>query len=248
MADTPDNDANETEDSLEIEGGEAIGEGFQGAPLLLPPPSSAPPPISGNLETDGGIDAWAADRELRLGRNSSLPPMQASPTTQSPPDPFSDAEEVSTVMELPEAPPDAIELVDRASPDVQTPDVQQELADSFALGDFSGAYRLANLMLGREPENQEAEWYRDQSHQKIKALLHSRFGEGKVPAVIAPVYELRWYGLDSRAVLLLSKMDGIRTVSGVIAEAGVDEIEGLRAIHELIGQGIVRMESSGVRD
>jgi len=152
-------------------------------------------------------------------------------------------EEVSSVMPLPDESPDALDLVDRVRSEPPGPDLRAELVDTFALGDFSGAFRVAGLLLGRDPDDTEAEWYMNQSRRRLRDLLRSRLGSGTVPIVTAPINELRWYGLDSRAVQLLSSMDGERTVDEVIVAAGLPEIEALKAINELVGQGIIRLDS-----
>ncbi len=240
-----DGDDNATKpDSMELDRTRPVGDALEGGPLELPPLSSAPPALSGGGETaPAGFDAWTAGRDARRGHSSAPGPIPVAESTSVPPDPFATAEENSTVMALPDLAPDALDLVDRVRSDPPEPNLREDLVDTFALGDFSGAYRVAELLLGRDPEDKEAEWYLNQSHRRLRELLRSRLGAGVVPIVTAPVEELRWYGLDSRAVQLISHMDGVRNVEEVIASACLPEIEALRAINELVGQGIIRLDS-----
>ncbi len=190
-------------------------EELEGAPR----PSTIPPPE----ENTGGRDGWERQRR------SVTPPPQSY---------------VQPVVPPPSSLPllgDALELVDHSSrppPAAATP--LTEMADRFALGDFTAALRLAELVLGTDPENAQATETAQVSRQKLVQLYGSRLGSfGRVPRRIVADAEIRWLGLDHRDGFVLAQVDGTHTVEEIIDVTGMPKLEVLKTLVELLDVGAI---------
>ena len=137
---------------------------------------------------------------------------------------------------------DALGLADRAPAPLAVPDEHQEMREKYALGDFSGALRVAEMLSGRAPDDTEIAWYMTHSRTQLRGILMSKLGEDSVPTVTIPVSELQWYGLDPASFKLLSEMDGVRRVDEVVRSTVLPDLEALRSLGELVAQGIVRLD------
>src|SRR4029079_8776684 len=137
-----------------------------------------------------GHDAWTVDR---MSRQSTVPPVRS--------------EEVDRLRELavrssPRPEPidgedgNAFDLVDRSRPSQQL-DLVGEMEELYALDDLTGALRFAELILGREPDNQQAKRCADNCRRRLLSLYSSKIGSlGAVPVPALNDAELRWLGLD----------------------------------------------------
>jgi hypothetical protein len=137
---------------------------------------------------------------------------------------------------------DAIGLAERAPAHLGVPGFREEMREKYALGDFSGALSIAEMLVGRHPGDSEVRWYQNQSQRQLREMLLSKLGEGSVPVVVTPMQELSWYGLDPASFTLLSEMKEDRTVEAVVKSTVLPELEALRALGELVAQGIVRLD------
>lgn len=233
---------------------------FSGPPLALPgEPGSdrdgelvldtedmAPPSERPSLDLDldelgsgdapgGEPDAWERDR-LRRGSGShrvvSPPPERPSPAP--PDDPHSLP---------PEDGAGAIGLVDRSRPSNPELDLGAEMKDRYALGDFTGALRAAELLLGTQPDHAEARRYAESSRDRLVQIYSARLGSmERVPLVAVPDTEVRWLGLDHRAGFLLSRVDGSHTLEEIIDVSGMPRLEALKMLTELLDAGAIRFE------
>ncbi|MEZ4337132.1 MAG: hypothetical protein R3B82_10935 [Sandaracinaceae bacterium] len=182
-------------------------------------PSSIPPPE----ENTGGRDGWERQRR------SVTPPPQS----------------YVTPVAVPAAPAlgGALDLVDHSSrppPAAATP--HTEMADRFALGDFTAALRLAELVLGTEPENEQALETAEVSRQKLAQLYGSRLGSlDRVPHRAVADAEVRWLGLDHRDGFVLAQVDGVHSVEEIIDVSGMSRLEVLKTLVELLEVGAIRL-------
>jgi hypothetical protein len=180
------------------------------------------------------LDAWNRDRFER----KSLPPSVAMPhSASSLPPPY-----------VPEASPDvegdggALALAARPSLPPPAPDLVTEMSERFALGDFSGALRASELLLGQEPEHDLALHYARESMGKLEGLYISRItAHGRTPVLLVPEGELRWYGLDSKVGALIPHIDGAREFEQVVERSGLSRLEALRCLAELVEANAVRL-------
>jgi hypothetical protein len=194
------------------------------------PRSSFPPPL-GQTE---GHDAWTLDR---MSRQSTVPPVRS--------------EEVDRLRELAtrsslrpeptEAEGDALDLVDRSRPSQQL-DLVGEMEELYALDDLTGALRFAELILGREPDNQQAMRCAENCRRRLLGLYSSKIGRlDAVPVPALSDTELRWLGLDHRSGFLLSRVDGTSTVEEVLDVCGMPRLEALKTLVDLLERGAIRV-------
>lgn len=177
------------------------------------------------------LDAWSADRV----RRSSLPP-SASVAGFSTLPPENDTEVPDDGSDS-----DLLALVGRARP-AQAFDLVTEMTDRFALGDYSGALRAAQLLLGQDPEHELGQHYERESQQKLEELYSSRLRvRGGVLCLDRPVGDLAWLGLDPQVMALLSLIDGEAEYESLVARSGMPRLWALRALVELLDARVVRL-------
>ena len=192
--------------------------------------SSFPPPL-GQTE---GHDAWTVER---MSRQSTVPPVHS--------------EEVDRLRELAvrsslrpepsEEGGDALDLVNRARPSQQL-DLVGEMEELYALDDLSGALRFAELILGREPDNDQARRCAANCRKRLLGLYTSKIGDlRRIPVQALKEAELRWLGLDHRSGFLLSRVDGVSSVDEVLDICGMPRLEALKSLVDLIERGAIRV-------
>lgn len=209
-------------------------------PLTLPGEvshESARPLARPPAPTHTNLDAWNLDKL----RRSSLPPAMAqrAVNTVFPPPPRTPMPEAGENVED----GGALSLVGRSPvPPPHAADLLGEISDRFALGDYTGALRAAELVLGQEPDHDLAQHYARASREKLEAMYSSRvFAGGTVVELALPEEELRWLGLDPQVATLLMRVDGRSDVEAVIAASGVPRLEALRALVELLDGKVIRL-------
>lgn len=221
-------------------GGQGVGEG--GLDLDLSELAPKPPPAP------AGADAWILDRRHRSSPPAALleipevtlPPASRLPQVGPPPLPYSSAPPEPAVSITDSFEGDALGLVDRSQPSKQDLDLTSDMAERYALGDFTGALRAAELLLGISPGHTEASRYAQSSRERLEQLFSSRLGPlTRVPRVAVPEHEIRWLGLDHRAGFLLSRVDGHHTIEEVLDISGMPRLEALKTLSELVGAGAV---------
>lgn len=205
-----------------------------------PPPAR---PVSDELrleldELEPTTEAAGAEPEDgwgRLARGSSRPPGRPR---SAPPPPLGR---------------DALDLVSRRSRPPSAPglDLASEMADRYALGDYTGALRVAELLLGRDPDDLRAKRCAESSRERLLSLYTARLGSvsgasatdvgARVPVVVVPEHEIRWLGLDHRQGFVLSRLDGRATVDELVDVSGMSRLELLRTLVELVEAGAIRV-------
>ncbi|MFI5308794.1 MAG: hypothetical protein ACHQ53_15665 [Polyangiales bacterium] len=192
--------------------------------------SSFPPPL-GQSE---GHDAWTLER---MSRQSTVPPVRSEEVDR--------LRELATRSSLRPEPVaeegDALDLVNRSRPSVQL-DLVGEMEELYALDDLTGALRFAELILGREPHNEQAKRCAENCRKRLLSLYSSKIG--RLDAVPVPALgdaELRWLGLDHRSGFLLSRVDGVSTVEEVLDVCGMPRLEALKTLVDLLDRGAIRV-------
>jgi hypothetical protein len=205
------------------------------APALTLPgdealPSSNAPPLDPRH-----YDGWNADRVKR----SSLPP-EASAQAITPLPPARAEDEARNAFETDEG--DAFALVSRASGSVPTLDLVAEMAERFALGDFSGCLRAAELLLGQDPGHVMGRHYAREACHKLEALYRSRLeAQGRIPRLAMAENEVRWLGLDPQVGHILARIDGVADYQQVVEASGMPPLTALRTLVELVDGRVVRL-------
>lgn len=219
----------------------AVPVGLPGEVPAEAPEESEPSDAWSHEVANDVLDAWNRDRV----RRSSLPPSAdpsalpgLPPLTNVSPLPAADAPaDVSD-----DGAYDALALVGRiSSVPAPPPDLVSDMSERFALGDFSGCLRSAELLLGQDPEHELAQHYAEESRKKLEALYTSRLGrEDGVIALAVPEAEVPWLGLDSRLGLMLARVDGVSEWPRLVELSGLPRVEALRCLVELLDSRIVR--------
>ncbi len=139
----------------------------------------------------------------------------------------------------------ALDLVDRRSrPKMPALDLFAEMADRYALGDYTAALRIAELILGRDPQNDAALDMAESCRAKLEQLYGSRLGSfDRVLSVAVSPHEVRWLGLDHRAAFVLSRIDGQQTLAQLIETSGIGRLEVLKTVVELLERGAIRLSA-----
>jgi hypothetical protein len=192
--------------------------------------SSFPAPL-GQSE---GHDAWTVER---MSRQSTVPPVHSDEVDRL-------RERAVRSSLRPEPGPgegDALDLVNRSRPSQQL-DLVGEMEELYALDDLTGALRYAELILGREPESQQAKRCAENCRKRLLSLYSSKIGNlGAVPVPALGDAELRWLGLDHRSGFLLSRVDGVSTVEEVLDICGMPRLEALKTLVDLLDRGAIRV-------
>ncbi|MCB9616525.1 MAG: hypothetical protein H6721_23545 [Sandaracinus sp.] len=137
---------------------------------------------------------------------------------------------------------DALGLVEATNKSQPGLDLASEMAERYALDDFTGALRIAELVLGRDAEHPDARRIAAESRRRLEALYTSRLGGvGWTPSVALPDADLRWLGLDHRAGFLLSRVDGHNTIEDLVDISGMPRLEALKTLVELLDVGAIRL-------
>jgi len=197
----------------------------------IPPPRSDRAPAAPDSTAP---DAWATDRLSR--RAPTPPPRQAvRPTRQ-----------LRVVRPATEPPPPghghALDLVDRSRPSSPQLDLGSEMTERFALGDFTGALFVAELLLGRDENNASAQACAAASRERLEQIYSSRVGSlTRVPVVAVRENDIRWLGLDHRAGFLLSRVDGRASFEEILDVSGMARLEALKTLVELYEAGAIRI-------
>lgn len=120
-------------------------------------------------------------------------------------------------------------------------DLEGEMIDRYALGDFSGALLAAELVLGKQADHVEARKCAASCRERLGHLHLSRLGGAtRVPSVAVDGSEVRWLGLDHRAGFLLSRVDGASTIDELVDLSGMARHEALKILVELMDAGALK--------
>jgi hypothetical protein len=207
---------------------------LDGPPLSLPGEGSIAPasgPRRSSRPEPQYLDAWSADRLKR----SSLPPSAALPKFSTAP-PANGAGESEESSES-----DILKLVSQA-PRAQSLDLVTEMTERFALGDFSGALRAAELLLGQHPSHPVAEHYANEATAKLEEMYTSRLHPKTAMLQVAmPSSEVAWLGLDPQVGALLALIDGQSTYETLLSHCGMPRLWALRALSDLLDARVIRL-------
>lgn len=207
------------------------------------------PTLSSNIpENIEGHDAWAINH---LSRRNTLPPMQKRRSTdvfyrsQPSSTPVSKKVFSSIPVRQEEREGGALDLVDRSRSSQVSFDLWEEMEELYALGEFTGALRIAELILGSQPDNEQAQLCATNSRIRLESKYKSKIGPlCQIPVIEINDTEIRWLGLDHRAGFVLSRIDCKSSVEELLDICGMPHLEVLKTIIELFNRGAIRFEGS----
>jgi hypothetical protein len=212
---------------------------FRGPPLAKPgesaslPPREAdqpqqPAPKSASEEKKESHDAWSRDR---VARGSGVHRAYSAEELAEPPPNTPKSKEGG-----------ALDLVNRRRPSEPNLDLAAEMTERFALDDFTGALRAAELILGRTPGHEDALRYAKMCRERLAQLYTARLSAvGTIPRLAVPSTEIRWLGIDNRAGFLLSRIDGAHTIDELVDISGMPRLEVLKTLTELLDAGTITL-------
>jgi hypothetical protein len=118
-----------------------------------------------------------------------------------------------------------------------------EMADCYALGDYARSLSAAELLLGLDPKDENAQQYAVNSRARLETRYISRIGSlDYIFNLAVPVAKVKWLGLDPQAAFLLSLVDGQTTVAEVLDIGQMGRLEALRVFTELLdAKAIIRV-------
>lgn len=219
-------------------------------PTAPPPenkiPTAPPPPTrprieeldSDLLEDDDSVSVRPAPMQVPPALRDLPPePRPASPSTIV--TPAFGVAAVGSPSAPPPPPPPHSERVEPPSRRQRGPSAV-EMEDRFSIGDFAGAMEIAEALLARDPEHEEANECLERSRLAIHSSFTSRLGPlDRVPLVAIPREQLRWLTIDHRAGFILSHVDGVSNLEEIIDISGMPELDALRILAELLQQRII---------
>jgi hypothetical protein len=149
-------------------------------------------------------------------------------------------------LDLPAEGGGALDLIRgaHATPVIPQPDDPMvEMRDRYAVGDFTGALAIAERLLVEKPANAEANRYLVSCRDILTQMYTARLGSaGQVPRVVLAADQIRWLTLDHRSGFLLSCVDGISSVEEILDVSGMQGLDALRILCELLQQGVIDMK------
>ncbi|NLE86450.1 MAG: hypothetical protein GX607_08635 [Myxococcales bacterium] len=123
-------------------------------------------------------------------------------------------------------------------------DPLRDMRDRYATGDFSGALEVAERVLAKNPDQEEAYRCAQSCRDVLADMYASRLGgTHRRASVIMSPDQIRWLSLDHRAGFLLSIIDGVSTVDELLDICGMPKLEALRILCNLLDQQAVALEA-----
>ena len=119
-----------------------------------------------------------------------------------------------------------------------------EMRERFSLGDYTGAFEMAELLLTEDPDDTEAAECAESCRGVLEGMYAARLGAlDRVPVVIVQRTQLRWLSIDHRAGFILSLIDGSSTLEMILDVSGMPKLDAMRILHELLQQRIVSLRN-----
>jgi hypothetical protein len=200
------------------------------------------------FEEDESHDAWTVDR---ISRRSTRPPSMIESYDQLLEEELSRPSEISVPALSTPIPiatvrdsGGALDLADRSDNSQITSDLIEEMEELYSIDEFTGALRIAELILGGDPGNEHALICAASCRERLEQVYASKVGPlNGIPVVAMNETDIRWLGLDHRAGFVLSRIDGKASVEELLDICGMPRIEVLKTIIELLNQGAINVEA-----
>jgi len=121
------------------------------------------------------------------------------------------------------------------------------MIERLTASDHDGALLAANAILRVDPKLPDAL----QAAQVAKAALYRLYDErlgprDRVVTVTVPIEDLRFHALDAHSALLLTQVDGSRTIEDIIHSGILPKLDALRILSELFLSGLIGFPHDGV--
>jgi hypothetical protein len=202
-----------------------------------PPPERRPDALEVSLPETRTSQPASRGREPVLPSESVADRLRAQPTL--PARAFEQARDLEAT-----APPVAASWPAVAGPPSRpqlSPEVL-DMRDRYATGDFTGALVVAEALLERTPDHEEARRCHDRCTDVLAQMYLARLGSlAQAVRVAVPADQIRWLSLDHRAGFLLSLIDGHSTIEELLDISGMPRLDALRILHGLLDQRVIAL-------
>lgn len=128
------------------------------------------------------------------------------------------------------------------APSPGPPNPLREMRDKFALGDFSGALKIAEGLLEKDASHAEAGRYAENCRERLRGMYEAKLGSlRKTPRIALPPDQVRWLSLDHKAGFILSCVDGYSTIEEILDVSGMPTFDALRILCDLLQQRVIAL-------
>lgn len=118
----------------------------------------------------------------------------------------------------------------------------------FEAGDFRTTLILAEAILDEDPTHLPAKCYADACKALLLQMYFGRIGDKTgVPRVVMTPGQIKELLFDNRAGFILSCIDGVSTVDEVLDMSGMEPLDALRILYELLQAGAIEVASPSLR-
>jgi hypothetical protein len=129
------------------------------------------------------------------------------------------------------------------SPNAEMNRGEARLKELLELDDFTGALAVAEVLLQAVPDHEHALAARQRCRDTLRGMYESKIGDlSSVPCVRVPPEQVIWLDLDHRSGFILAQVDGGSTYEELVELAGIDRLEALRIIAQLVQKGVIGAE------
>jgi hypothetical protein len=120
--------------------------------------------------------------------------------------------------------------------------LQGEMRERMDLGDFSGAFESALGILAIDPLNAEAAATEDECRATLERTYISKLGAiHRVPKRALSPDKIRSMSIDRNARLLLSLVDGTRSIEMLLDRSDMARLDALRILAQLVDQRVIHL-------
>lgn len=202
---------------------------------------SVAPELVADLESDAGTVRGFSAPDVP-------PPDPARVSGASDADPWASTGSEAVPIEVQSAGP-GLDLVGTApaKPSLNRPPslapLLARLRELMSLDGFSVALGIATEILRYDPQNAEARRAFTHARSKLESMYAARLGDTRaVPSMRMPPGEVIWLDLDHRAGFVLAQVDGISSFEEIIEVTGMDRLEAMRILCDLLQKGVIGIE------
>ncbi len=136
----------------------------------------------------------------------------------------------------------SVQTAGRARPAAIGPMVAR-LRELMSLDNFTGAIEVAEQILQQDSAHAEAQQAAAHCRGRLATMYLSKLGSLEaVPVVRVPPGEVIWLDLDHRAGFVLAQVDGSSTFEDIIELTGMDRVEAMRILSELLAKRVIAVE------
>jgi hypothetical protein len=118
-----------------------------------------------------------------------------------------------------------------------------EIEAAFSAGDFERARQLAEEVLRREPNDVDAKSFAESARLRMRHVYAARLGSLlRVPWRATDEHGIKQARLGPRELAVAKRVDGYSTFEDILDDCGVDDLEALRILCDLLARGLIAAE------